>query len=74
MHIVIYCGTQAEPCHFEIHKYFKGDCCIKNNNWKEWRIPTDGFPIKDPTMHGNALPHNPGKMQLKYIYRACAQM
>ena len=50
MHLVIYCGTQAEPCHFEIHKYFKGDCCIKNNNWKEWRIPTDGFPIKDPTI------------------------
>ena len=26
------CGTQAEPCQFEIHKYSQGDCCTNNNH------------------------------------------
>ena len=65
MHLEIFCGTQAEPCQFEIHKYFQGDFCINNNNRKEGRITTDGFPTKDPTVHVNALPHNPGNIQLR---------
>ena len=68
------CGTQAEPCQFEIHKYFQGYCWTNNNNRKEGIIPTDGLSIKYATMHVNAIPHYPGNMQLRYIYRTCAKM
>ena len=48
---------------------FKENFISRKNNRKEWIIPTDGGPVKGPTMHINALPHYPGKMWEMVFYQ-----